>query len=73
MCVRESSSDFYFPVFVFTFNRECELRTVVHFLNGPSPASFCLFSSAVQTNITILSTNQFEKCPSSIRCWDLNP
>ena len=26
-----------------------------------------------QTNITIFTTNNREKCPSSIRCWDSNP
>ena len=39
--------------------------------NGPTPASFHVFSS-FQTNITILTTNKCEKCPSSIRRWDSN-
>ena len=43
-----------------------------HFFNGPFPASFRLFSS-FQTNITIFTTNEFEKCPSSIQRWDSNP
>ena len=30
------------------------------FFNGPSPASFCLFSSLLQTNNTIFTTNQCE-------------
>ena len=43
------------------------------FLNGLSSASFCLFLS-FQTNIKILKTNtNVKKCPSIIRCWDLNP
>ena len=37
-----------------------------------SSASFCLFPP-FQTNITIFTTNKWEKCPSSKRCWDLNP
>ena len=41
------------------------------FKNGPTPASFHVFSS-FQTNITILTTIKCEKCPSSIRCLDLN-
>ena len=43
-------------------------KTKCFFKNGPSSASFLSF----QTNITILTTNKCEKCPSSIRCWDLN-
>ena len=41
------------------------------FLNGPTPAFFRLFSvfSNKQYNFT---TNQFEKCQSSIWCWDSN-
>ena len=43
------------------------------FLNGPSPASFYLFSS-FQTKIRYnFTTNKCENCPSSIWCWDLNP
>ena len=41
------------------------------FKNGPTPASFHLFSS-FQTHITIFTTNKCEKCPSSIWCWDSN-
>ena len=36
----------------------------------PQPL-FRLFSS-FQTHITILTTNKCEKCPSGIRCWNLN-
>ena len=45
---------------------------LLFFKNGPIPASFCLFSvfSNKQYNFT---TNQCEKCPTSIRCRDLNP
>ena len=40
--------------------------------NGPTPASFCLFSS-FQTHITNFTTNMnVKKCPSSIRRWDSN-
>ena len=49
------------------------LSTSFYFLkNGPTPASFCLFSS-FKTNITIFTTNKYEKCPTRIRCWDSNP
>ena len=43
-------------------------------LNGPTPASFYLFSS-FQTHITIFTTIKCEKMswPSSIQHWDLNP
>ena len=41
------------------------------FFNGPTPASFYLFSS-FQTHITIFTTNKCEKCPSSIWRWDSN-
>ena len=44
---------------------------IVCFLNGPSLASFCSFSS-FQTNNTTFTTNQFKKCPSSMQCWDSN-
>ena len=33
---------------------------------------FVLYLS-FQTNITIITTNKCEKCPSSIQCWDSNP
>ena len=39
--------------------------------NGPIRALFHLFPS-FQTNVTILTTNKCEKCPPSIRRWDLN-
>ena len=38
---------------------------------GPPWPLFRLFSY-FQTNITILTTNECEKCPCSIRCLDLN-
>ena len=37
------------------------------FFNGPTPASFSVFCP-LTANITILTTNKCEKCPSSI--WD---
>ena len=43
------------------------------FKNGPSPASFTFIFALFQVNITNFKINQCEKCPSSIRCWDLNP
>ena len=39
---------------------------------GQSRPHFHLFSS-FQTNITIFTINYVNKCPSSIRCWDLSP
>ena len=41
------------------------------FFNGPTHTSFHVYLS-FQTNITILTTNKCENCPSSIRHWDLN-
>ena len=41
------------------------------FINGPSPASFCKFSS-FQTNITIFTTHTCEKCLSSIQTHALS-
>ena len=43
------------------------------FKNRPTPASFSFYCCLFQTNNTICTTNQCEKCPSSIRCRDLNP
>ena len=44
------------------------------FLNGPTPFSFFVYFQSFQTNInTIFTTNQCEKCPSSIQYWDSNP
>ena len=40
-------------------------------MDHPRPL-FRLFLS-FQANITILTTNKYEKCPSSIWCWDSNP
>ena len=39
------------------------------FFYGPSPVSFSFIFGLFQTNNT---TNQCEKCPSSIPCWDSN-
>ena len=38
--------------------------------NGPTLASFSFIF--IFSNITILTTKNVEKCPSSIRRWDLN-
>ena len=58
--------------FVLIYQSSQEEWTV--FLNGPSPASFSFIFGLFQTNInTIFTTNQCEKCLSSVRCWDLNP
>ena len=43
-----------------------------YIVDGPFPASFCLFSS-FQTNIKFLQQINVKKCPSSIWCWDLEP
>ena len=40
-------------------------------MDHPRPL-FRLFSS-FRINITIFTTNQCEKCLSSLRCWDSNP
>ena len=49
-----------------------ETSCVSFFKNGPSPASLCLFSFFTK-NITILTINLCQKCPSSIQRWDSNP
>ena len=44
------------------------------FKNGPTPASFIGYFRSFQTKIsTVFTANLCEKCPSNIRCWDLNP
>ena len=42
------------------------------FLNGPSSASFSFIFSVFLATNTYFTTNLCEKCPSSIRCQDLN-
>ena len=42
------------------------------FLKMGHPRPLLYLFSSFQTNITILTTNKCEKCPSSIRCWDSN-
>ena len=37
------------------------------------PRPLFVYFRSFQTNNTIFTTNQCEKCPSSIWCWDLNP
>ena len=34
---------------------------------------FCFFGRFKLTNNTIFTSNQWEECPSSVRCWDSNP
>ena len=46
--------------------------TVTFFKNWPSRLLFDYFRS-FQTNNTMFTTNQCEKCPSRIWRWDLNP
>ena len=44
------------------------------FLNGLTPASFCVYFRSFQTNNTIFQQQINVKiCPSSIRHWDSNP
>ena len=38
-----------------------------------NPGLFFVYFWSFQTKITIFTTKICEKCPSSIRCWDLNP
>ena len=59
------------------FTVNCVLKSVANpvsmfFLNGPFPASFCLFSS-FQTNKQFLQQIYVKKCPSCVQCWDSNP
>ena len=41
--------------------------------NGPTPASFCLFSVFSNEHYKFLQQLYLKKCPSSIRCWNSNP
>ena len=41
--------------------------------HGPTPASLFIYFHSFQTNNTIFTTNQCEKCPSSKWLWDSNP
>ena len=43
------------------------------FLQWANPCLFFVYFQSFQTNNTILTTNQCEKCLSGIRRWDLNP
>ena len=43
------------------------------FKNIRHPKASFSFILSFQTNITILHQINVKKCPSSIRCWDLNP
>ena len=43
------------------------------FLNGPTPASFRLFSVFSNKHYKILQQIDVKKCPSSLRCRDSNP
>ena len=56
---------------VFVLFRALIFCSVFSIKNGPTRASFSFFSS-FQTNITILTTNKCEKCPSRIRHQDSN-
>ena len=57
----------------YVFTREVSFIIVILFWkNGPSSASFSFIFGLFWTNITILTSNKCEKCPSSIWCWDSN-
>ena len=44
-----------------------------YFKKWANPGLFFIYFWSFQTNIiTIFTTNKCEKCPSSIRCWELN-
>ena len=43
------------------------------FFKWAKPDLFFVYFQSFQTNHTIFTTNQFEKCPSSLRRQDLNP
>ena len=60
------------PLIVCQFKRrQNSSRTI---LNGTTPASLIVYFWYLQRNIiTIFTKNICEKCPSSIRCQDLNP
>ena len=50
----------------------CSVLYTMFFLKMGNPRPLFRLFSSFQANITILKTNKCEKCPSSIRCWDLN-
>ena len=43
------------------------------FFKWTKPGLFSVYFWFFQINITIITTIYCEKCPSRIRCWDLNP
>ena len=43
------------------------------FKKWANPGLFFIYFRSFQTNNTTFTTNQCEKCPSSIWSWDLNP
>ena len=45
----------------------------VCFLKWANPGLFFVYFRSFQTSTTIFTTNQCEKCPSSIWGWDSNP
>ena len=46
---------------------------IIFLKNWANPGLFFVYFWSFQTNNTIFTTNQCEKCPSSIRRWDSNP
>ena len=46
---------------------------VLFYKKWANPGLFLFIFGLFQTNNTIFTTNQCEKCPSSIRRWDSNP
>ena len=72
------SALFYCSIVVLHFNK---LTTSAHQQNDcnvflkkwATLASFSFYFRSLETNNTIFTANQYEKCPSSIQCWDSNP
>ena len=51
----------------------CSFHRAIVFLKWANPGLFFVYFRSFQTNNTIFTTNQCEKCPSCIRRWDSNP
>ena len=61
------------PNFVTMAEFFCQSGVISPDLVALIPGLFFHLFLSFQTHITIFTTNQCEKCPSSIRCWDSNP
>ena len=61
----------YIELYTFSSSEHTYINTFVE--KWANPGLFFNLCLLFQTNITILTTNIWEKCPTSIWCQDLNP